>query len=374
MTSPCIYSASAFIMEGDIRGHDSGGTSLMDQLPHPGTESSLQGILKRSFMLYKQSGFAFTRVLILPVLQILAGIYGALALNFWYTHVMLENYGTLIGEHIWQWLGGLAVILTAALLLFKKGFLETTLLVASLNRNVLEVLQGKPPDFKTAYHNFAKTRWRAYTLLLSAYMLLLVPVILPLVLALPLAASAGDFASVVLFMGLLGTLVLGCLWLVSCVLLTFIFQIAAFEPLPLNPWPTFMQSARLVWRAPFRTLFLQVILLVLTSYILPWPVIMLLRLAHATVPLDMWHTWMLTTFMDNATLDVSMLDLLESNLPAVAALFTDSLVGMVVTMLLLPLGTFAFTLLYLHLGPNSEALAPNPKPGGGDSKPGEQVA
>lgn len=316
-------------------------------------------ILAESFKLYLMHGWPFTRPLLLPMAMIILGLYGCIGLTSLYLKAM-EPYldGPL---SIILVLLGFFLIFCVTFLVLKTGFLQYIFYIVSLCNNTAQVLQGEKPDFKAAYQEIFKTKLKPYAMLLTGYFIPSLIALLPPVLAIMLAALFQTPAVTILLIavGFLASLALGAAWVIYVFFLTYIFQITAFESVPLNPLPTFRESAVMTWQAPFKTFFMQVLLLLLTSYIIPCPLVWLLRAMNLTYPLDLLHRSFTGGLLQGLAPEAGwgeMVDSYDMIYPIIQeffqhlpAMLTDSLLGAVITSLLLPLGTFAFTLLYFDI-------------------------
>jgi hypothetical protein len=143
-------------------------------------------------------------------------------------------------------------------------------------------------------------------------------------------------------------------WSVLTIPMSLVFQVMVFQPTAgNNPVPILLESGRLVIQRLWTTLGLQLILFLATNYVLTMPVAFLGRLFHLVAPLDALHQWVLGLVLHNLTTQPdSHLALqqwtsaLPGLVPELARGWTDSTVMLIMTALLLPLGTFVFTLLY----------------------------
>ncbi|HEY9688307.1 MAG TPA: hypothetical protein V6C52_15160 [Coleofasciculaceae cyanobacterium] len=332
--------------------------SIILPVATPPEGGSLGTILKNSFVLYRGHFGPFTRVLLVPVGLMMVGAYACIGLSHLYINRIEQAMGGLNVGNIGFFLLGLLLVMLGPLLLLKKGVLDYAIYMASLCSNTAEVLNGKKPDFEGAYAAIAKEKFKPYMALLTAYLVIPLLAFLPFIMGSILAGliQAEGLPALIFGMGLLLSLGAGIICTVCLILLSFIFQIVAFEKLTLNPLPAFLESSRMVFQAPFRTLSLQIILMILTGTLLPFPLAGLLRLLRLTFVLDFLHRGFVDSLLLNIAPESGWGDVLpyydwiygflRNNTPAIAASLTDTLVMAIITSLLLPLGTFAFTLLY----------------------------
>jgi hypothetical protein len=323
-----------------------------DALP---SGQSLGQILKASFQQYFKNGWTLTRPLLVPLLKIFLGGYACIILNYLYINGMANAGISLI-------LLGMLVITALTLWPFLTGFWQYIVFFASLNRNAAEAFAGQPIQPAMAYKTVLKNNSGAYQLLLLAYFC--IPLLVFFILsALSVGAissgPAQDTASLAAS-GLAALALQGSAWIISgvlAILFTFIFQSAAFEKLPLNPFPILLASMRLVKQRWLVVVVLQFILAFLTTILLPALISTLFRLLSISKPLDMLHTWLIHIILEGAAPSketaallppayVQLFQTISDNISAMASALTDSILAMLLTALLLPLGTLAFTRLY----------------------------
>jgi hypothetical protein len=345
--------------------------SIIPPVETPPKGASPGEILKKSFVLYLSHFGPFTHVLLAPVGLMVVGAYACIGLS----HLYIEQAEIFLGGYTPGNIGfvllGLLVVMLGPFLLFKKGLIDYAIYMASLCGNAMDVLNGKAPDFKETYTAFAKEKFKPYIVLLTAYLLVPLLAFLPFITGSLLAGliRAEGVPALVFGSGLLLSLGAGIISTIGLILLSFIFQVAAFEKLNLNPLPALLQSSRMVLHAPFRTLILQVILMILTGTVLPLPLSGLLRLLGLALPLDFLHRG----FVDSLLSDIApesgwgdyipyydwIYGFLCSHVQAISASLSDTLVMATITSLLLPLGTFAFTMLYWDVQSGRENKHPD---------------
>ncbi|MCE3236748.1 MAG: hypothetical protein K0Q50_2939 [Vampirovibrio sp.] len=331
------------------------GASGQTAFPPPGQGLTLFSILKETARLYRRHWLAFTRVLLPPVGLMVLTFYGfniLLAL----LNIQLTDNMQLVQTYFWAFIVSSMLLALVSTALVLKGGWQYVVYWASLNRNAQEVIEQTPPDFKAAYRHIAKEQGWPYKTLVALYCALPLLACLPVIGAPVLGSLAGgsDASSftgpLFLLMGFLLSGLLLIIWLAAAVFFSFIFQITAFEGLSASPAVTFLQSARLTLKRFWATLGLQAILLIATNYLLNYPIALLIRLLGLSLPLDRLHQWMLMSFLNGlepaSPLHDQAISMLREHLPEFASGLTDSLLMVVITALLLPLGTFAFTLLY----------------------------
>lgn len=344
--------------------------------PGAGTIPGLRQLLRDSLVFCRQHGWAFVRPLIAPVILMHLSTYACLIGSYLYIN-HLHAEGSSFG---WGTLATLLGIVSVTMLGFFWGAWRYVVYMASYNRSLQRLNDtGQPggadevdrPSSDTLiaddYRFMVQSRRWAYKNLLGAYALLgllLLPLIVVLFVPVALfsavtALMLGDPAAewVATAGGTIAT-ALGCLPLVA---LTFVFQIAGLEPLPRNPLPPLWQSCQLVMRAFWKTLSLHAVLLLLTCYVIPWPISALCRLVGLSLPLDAFHHWLIqdlllaslepdTSGWGNVVPDYAdTYQHLMDSVPEVARQITDGMLMGTITLWLLPLGTHAFWQLYRAL-------------------------
>ncbi|WP_373531251.1 hypothetical protein [Vampirovibrio sp.] len=308
-------------------------------------------ILGRAISLYSAHWQAFTRVLLWPVLQIGLGVYISQTLSL----LVITISEPILHDYWWLILGGLLLMVGFGLFLMFRGAWQYAVYWASLCRNAWEADQGLPLDFKNAYQNIVREKKAGYLTLSGTYFSLPLLTFMPVLLFSLLGSMVGPSALEVLFLaGFLQSLLLMAVWLFSLVPLSFVFQIAAFEKgIPINPLPIFRLSLKLTLKRFWSVLSLQMLVFLMTNCLIPQPLIWLARFTHAITPLDWIHQQLIQTLLSgNPSLwrempwpggsmlsDPSITQMLVHTL-------SDLCLSTFITLLLLPLGTFIFTLLY----------------------------
>jgi hypothetical protein len=323
----------------------------MEPSQQPTSIKSLWTILGETLYYYRQHGVFFTQVLLLPIFQITLAFYVCILLTNWLVNFLVQNHPVFVQKHPILVITTLLLIGLIGIFWVIRGGWHYLVYWTALNINACEAIEHKPINFKDAYQTIANQKKQAYKMLVIAYGLLPLLACLPICLTALLGILMGGspFESLVpfslLFSGLLsGTLLI--LWLVATLFLSFIFQIAAFEPISRNPIPNYLRSSQWVLQRFGTTLGIQVILLISTNYLLNLPIVLLFRVLRFSQPLDWIHQWLLQTMLEGSHASNSIPMMLQSYLPDLAKTTTDSVLMLLITALLLPLGTFAFTLLY----------------------------
>lgn len=316
----------------------------------PPQRRSCRAILGRSLTLYGRHWRRFTSALLWPVAQIMLGAYASQILPlFFLTIAAPYTFG-----FPWLVLGVVLVIAFLSMLLMLRGTWQYLVYWASLSENAWEAEEEQFIDFRMAYEGLLLQKRTAYTVLLCAYFGLPFIAVLPLLVLAPLGALLGQsMLELLLLLGVLQSLSLALIWVFSLILFSFVFQIAAFENgLPVNPGHVFTLSVKLVLKRFWSTVCLQIAVFLTANFLIPQPLVWLARITHISAPLDWLHGWLLReTLRGNESI--------WQNLPFLGGLMTDEqltqlfihaltdmTLATTITLLLLPFGTFVFTLLY----------------------------
>lgn len=286
-----------------------------------------------------------------PVAQIFIGVYSSQMLCL----LVMDINPILLFKFSWLILGGLVVMMGLSAALTIRGAWQYMVYWASLCLNAWEADQGTPPDFKKAYQSMVQNKKMGYGTLTSIYFGLPLITIMPILLFSLLGSLVGPAAMEVLFWaGLLQSLILMVVWLFSLIPLSFIFQIGAFENgIPINPIPVFGLSLKLTLKRFGSVFILQVITFLITNCLIPQPLVWLARFTHLNAPLDWLHMKLIQSMISGKEAlsheSPWLGDILLSD-PAViqfiAQTLSDICLASLITMLLLPLGTLIFTILY----------------------------
>ncbi len=322
--------------------------------PHrPPQGRSPGALLGHALSLYARHWKAFTGVLIGPVAQMVVGVYGSQIINLW----LLDQNQALAMRYPWVAIGLTIVVTLLCTGLILRGGWQYMLYWASLCLNAWEAENGQPLDFKKAYQSLSNTKKAPYAILACTYFSLPALALLPFIVLSLLGASLGpNMLELLMIAGVLQSLLLGALWVASLIPLTFTFQIAAFENgLPFNPIHTFLLSSKFVLKQFWKTTCLQITVFLLTNILIPQALVWLFRLLKLSTPLDQLHSWLIQQLVTGMEGEMSFnsLPLWKSLLGEdfswirlLSQTLTDLGLSCTLTLLLLPLGTLVFTLLY----------------------------
>lgn len=323
--------------------------------PHrgPQRQTSLQ-ILSRALTLYKQHWRPFTRVLLAPVVEIFIGLYASLALSQGFINWLTACCQTLIADNLWLAIGSVLLIVLACLSLTVRGTWRYLIYWATLCENAWEADQGEYIDFERAREQFLLHKQTAYSILATTYFSLPIIALIPILLMTALGLFLGEnLLQLLMVAGGLQSLILLTCWGFSLILLSFVFQVAAFEKgIPLNPSPTFILSVKLALKRFSTTMCLQAAVFLLTNVLAPLPIIWLGRLTTISTLLDWLHLQLFGEAIRQCQTIMGGVPLLSDVVQgpgfvtAMVQASTDLTLSFLITLLLLPFGTFAFTLLY----------------------------
>lgn len=309
-------------------------------------------ILGHSLKLYIRHWKAFTLTLLWPVGQILLGMYASQILTLLFTQWAQPFFATFPVPV----LSGVLLIALGSVFLILRGTWQYLVYWASLSINAWEAEEDRPIDFKGAYQSIVQTKKLSYSVLVATYFSLPLLVLIPVFIMSAVGALLGQQMLELLFIvGMLQSFVLSLGWILSLILFSFVFQVAAFEKgIPVNPGPTFMLSAKLVLKRFWETLGLQLIVFLTTNFLIPQPIVLLANLTQLSKPLDWLHHWLIRQLLTGNSQDLvgqpSLIENLLQNNEHLAQLLAQTLtaftIGGTLTLLLLPFGTIVFTLLY----------------------------
>ncbi|MBK8189874.1 MAG: hypothetical protein IPK79_05425 [Vampirovibrionales bacterium] len=352
-------------------------------LPGAAAPQSFWRLLARSFQLYGQWGARFTLPVLAPTAYKLGGLLYCALMPFYVLEAALPL--TQNG----QTLSAMALVLASplpGLALFCVGVWRYLALMASLSTNAAQVLANAPPDFKAASRAI-DARARAYSRLLG---ILLGGIWLPalgiylVTLALSVWMPSVLLRVVLLLSGMglaLAALGAATVFYIAC---STAFQVAALEPHHLRARDTLRRCLTLA-RGQMGRLTLAMTAWTLVTSLLAPAIICALSdvtgLTRALLPasalfvtrmLDAYSPAQLAQWGASASLGALydwLYGLMDASRSDIARGGVHLTLGLAVTLLSLPWGTFLFTLLYQDLRlrheltqKTSDALAPQETP------------
>ncbi len=329
---------------------------------------SVGRILKESFQRYFRQFGPFTRPLVLPVLYKLVGGILAVLGPFLFVDLFMTSLDTEEYRHLGLWYFQqsfpvrtllMALVVVPGIFLFTRGFWLYLVYMASLNINAVEALAGQTPDFRAAY---AHIRPLPYTRLLLLLLSIWLPSLMLYLLTFALPGIIPVPAGALLIMGicLLGSILAALAAVLLSVYLSVSFQVFALEGQDRAP-SVLKRSILLVWRNFWRTLLLLLVMGIVTTVALPFLVNLVLdltRLSDVLVIPARYFVDQLLAYLAPGELGALfntggayaiLYPVLVAESAALARDLLHSIIATVITLLVLPLGTFASTLLYLDL-------------------------
>lgn len=349
---------------------------------------SVVDILKYAFQLYFTHGLAFTRTLFMSLGLLFIGLYIALWGSISFMNYMEENYRPLEPVVV---ASGVFGFLAIGIYLHVRGFWAYLVYIVSLNINTQEALEKRPIDFKGAYQAITRKANPYVLVLLAITIVWFFPTIYGIVtpaLIESAFAPTDPLYWVLSLLNLFISFVLTVIGAVVSVYLSMVFQVVAFETVTLNPIPTLKRSWALIKGNFWRATGLLIIIGIITNLIAPTVVTVLLELTHITASVSeaimktVAEALVRTFFTEEAKAEIQHLfNAPEIQQILISAQATD-LVGILLdpalyiniisqgltiglfqsltVSLLLPLGTFTWTLLYQDLcARHTPRLSPN---------------
>jgi len=325
-------------------------------------------VWRKTLQVSRQHGWAMVCALLVPVGKMLLGLYGSMVLTLLFVqwNTQPERLGQ-VQDHAWIILLVSLGIALLGLAIFLNGCWQYMVYWVSLCRNAQQAFENQPMDIPGAHQEVNRFKKGVYARWLAVVFFLL-PVLpwLPWCFFPFLALALHTEPALILLVALLVLSVsglLGIAWLAAQIMLTYGIQALSLEPVSPSILPVMKRSVSLTLQRPWLTLGLQASLFLVTSYILPMPAVFLLRFSRLVQPLDDLNGWLCAT-VSGSWMDAmpqenegeilhKVTQVLSTdghiNLLSLAQGVTDSMLGMTISLLLLPLGTIAFTWVYLHL-------------------------
>lgn len=335
-------------------------------LAPPLERRSIWRITGRGFWMYVTRLGPFSRVLLLPVLYQLAGAYLAVMLSYWAMDQTVAHPESVFAQHPALMIVMVLVATGTGILLFCKGFWQYLVYFASLNINAAEVMRGRKPDFAAAYRVVSSKTW-PYAMYLKVLALVQ---LLPFLISFCFFMVTGFLPEEArLLFGLFGGVATVASFVPAVVLTVFMglgFQIVAFEPVTLNGLETAFRSIRMVWGHFWRTLALMLLLFLVTS-LAPNMIWGIAEWSGLAAPFHDLNAWLVNMLLANTTpgpdlpltyrkFHEVLFSMENGNRPRfLSGLISGNVFLYTFTCLMLPLGTFVFTLLYADIQASRQA-------------------
>lgn len=312
-------------------------------------------IIFKSFLIYLKNIIPLTRPMLFPVFGQVIGVILILGPTYFLTEYIQQNFShpDIIKNAMFIMLG-IIISVIPGFFIFIKAFWEFLVVTVSLNLMVLEVVKdGKLKDYST-YNNAVKLRTKDYIILLLFLTLIwLVLPIMPFMLAV-LELSVGIDPIVVGFSLLILFSITFILLCVISVYLSLCYQVFAFESL--SAIETLKKSCSIVNKNFFRTLILAIVLGIITGMILP----MIIEEAVIKLNLLNWFVIPFKAFIEKLIRNPKQLSdfifqttngviKLKDTVDVTANMAFLSTLKMIITLLLLPLGSCVYSMLYFDI-------------------------
>lgn len=289
--------------------------------------------------------------MLFPVLGQAAGIMLILGPVYFYRQYFLMNIAVQkLQENIIFVLLGLILIIIPGFAVFLKAFWDYMVVMVSLNTMAANVAEKKEIGNFKVHNDKVKLRSRDYiTLLLILMAVWLVLIAVPFL----IFASGFIFLNKIFSTVLFGLSALACIIILAVVsvYLCLSFQIFAFENI--NPLNVIKTSFKMMETNFWRAIVLGVILFVLTNAIVPFIFQIFVKsssaLGYLTLPFESY----LSILSDNPII-AAITEQLELFIPDLAQELALSLIGVIVTAFILPLGSACFTLFYFDIKKRSQ--------------------
>lgn len=306
-------------------------------------------IIFKSLIIYLKNFLPLSRVMLFPVFGQMVGLF----LIFYPNYLYIEKYlGKISGETIHQNLAfvilGLILILIPGFAVFLKAFWDYMIVTVSLNNMISDIVKkGNFTNFKV-YNNSVKLRTGNYVMLLLIIMLLWL-----LVIIFPFSALFfGNFINTVLIVPIFFLMVVISIifLIILSVNLSLAFQVFAFESI--TGMDVIKRSWTLMKGNFWRTVFMGTVLLLITCLFVP-------GLVNSLVEKSSFISYLMLPFesyIDLFSKNPMFIELLSKyNLTAFgfAEILTLSVIGTIITAMMLPWGSAAFTLLYYDAVPRA---------------------
>ncbi len=312
-------------------------------------------IIFKSFLVYIKNILPLTRPMLFPIFGQVLGIGLILGPTYFITEYAQQHFSQAeLIKNMWLFVLVIIISVIPGFFIFVKAFWELLVVTVSLNLMILELIKsGKLKSYDT-YNNVVKLRTKDYIILLL--ILTLIWIIIPLVpfLLAVLGYAAGIGHMVVSISVLILSAITFILLCVISVYLSLSYQIFAFENL--SAIETLKKSCNIVNQNFFRTLILATIVGIITGTLIPilaedglqkLNVINWLALPFKAFLQKLVNT---PNFITNFISEVSQGSIkLKENIDVAANLAFLSTFKIVITLLLLPLGTCAYSLLYFDI-------------------------
>ena len=311
----------------------------------PKSGTNIFAIIFKSLMIYIKNFLPLSRVMLFPVFGQLIGIFLIFYPNYLYTEKYLAK---LSGENLEQNLVfillGLILMVIPGFAVFLKAFWDYMIVMVSLNPIVSDIeKKGNFGDFKI-YNNSVKLKTNNYVILLLLMTLFWLGfLVFPF-----LSFFLGFFINTVLITPIFLMMVIASIIfsIILSVNLSLVFQVFAFESI--SPVEVIKKSWNLMKDNFWRTTFMGIVLLFVTSLIVPGLITSILDKSPLMTHLINSFEAYVSLFAKNQAF-VEFLANYKLTPFALSVTLAVSTIGTIITAMMLPLGSACFTLLYFDI-------------------------
>ncbi|MGD9580469.1 MAG: hypothetical protein AB7V50_03790 [Vampirovibrionia bacterium] len=315
---------------------------------------SIFRILKESCFLYFNNFLPYSKAMIFPVLAHLIGIPYIIIVAYTLPDFLVAKFN--INSFFLLFLLGLVAVLPG-FLLFLKGFWAYLVAMVSLNSFTKALVEGdSDTDLKKCTKKVAAIKGKYVNVLLLMMLLWIAGLIIAYAPAVLIVALPWWL---VIILMLISGLVSFLLLIALSVFFSLSFQVLAFEDF--STFSVFKRSMFLVEKNFFRTLFLIVLLYIITGIIAPLVIHSFFNIVGITGLIVANINWMSQLFVDQVSLSAlyypdsilgyinSLLILLKNPAAEISNTVVSTTIDATVTAGMLPLGSIAFSLLYFDI-------------------------
>jgi len=303
-------------------------------------------IFFKGLILYLKKFLSFSRVMLFPVFGQVVGIFLILGPVYYYRREILADMPPeQIQQNTLFILLILILIVTPGFIIFLKAFWDYMIAMVSLNSMTAGILEKNSFGNFKSHNEEVKSRSGAYVVLLFILMgVWLVLLAAPFIVFILSFILLPKLISIVIFV--LSSLVCLLILAVVSVYLSLSFQIFAFEDI--NPVGVIKKSFSMIKSNFWRVVVLGVLLFIITGVIAPFAIQVLAKnspvLAYMAVPFNAY----LDILSENPLVS-GLIQELSYYIPDMGRELALSVIGIIVTAFILPLGSACFTLLYLDI-------------------------
>ena len=331
---------------------------------------SIFKIIQEALYLYATNFFAYTKVMIFPIVAHLIGIPYILGIAYFLPDYLTDIFSLqyiIENQHIAYLLVIIATL--PGFILFLAGFWAYLVAMVSLNRFTEAIIKEDEAVTTKICAEYVKKRKTKYIYVLALMMLLwIVAFIFMLVPFILSGVIPACILSLLIFLvGLFVILFLLCI----SIYLSLSFQVFAFEDV--SVMDVFKRSFNLIDKNFCRTLFLLLVLYIITGILAPFIIGLvfdLTGLLHLIAQPVNWFSERFLTqieqlsymyssdIVDSVKQSASLMNL-KDPVTDLSKMVISNTISSVVTCGMLPLGTIAFTLLYFDIVNKKKAQIEN---------------